>query len=187
MTAQFGIWSTTGLVTWVLPPSVNLLHFNCSKLSNRCKLDPCVHIQYDISDSELALLSPAVLTSTLRVWWTVNTEGMYLYHIQHLQHADMCSRLKLCCWINSNSHMICNILFIDEAHFTHDGVNNTRNSHLWDRDNPHRTVKSNYQHRFSINVWCGVIGDQLIGLYIFLQRLTGDIKPTFCKRTCQHS
>jgi len=30
----------------------------------------------------------------------------------------------------------------------------TRNSHLWDRDNPHGTVESNYQHCFSINVWC---------------------------------
>ena len=38
---------------------------------------------------------------------------MYPYHIQRIQHlepADMCSRLKLCCWINSNSHTIRNIL-----------------------------------------------------------------------------
>jgi len=40
-------------------------------------------------------------------------------------------------------------------------------------------VESNYQHRFSINVWCGVIGDQLIGPYIFQQRLTGDIYANF--------
>ena len=36
--------------------------------------------------------------------------------------------------------MIRNILFTDEAHFTRDGVNNTRNSHLWGRENPHGTV-----------------------------------------------
>ena len=63
------------------------------------------------------------------------------------------------------------------AHFTHDVVNNTRSSYLWDRDNPHGTVESNYQHSFSVNMWCGVIGDQLIGPYIFLKRLTGDIYP----------
>jgi len=28
-------------------------------------------------------------------------------------------------------------------------------------------------------MWCGVIGDQLIGLYIFPQRLTGDIYASF--------
>ena len=65
------------------------------------------------------------------------------------------------------------------AHFTHDVVNSTRSSHLWDRDNPRGTVESNYQRSLSINVWCGVIGDQLIGLYIFLKRVTGDIYPNF--------
>jgi len=75
--------------------------------------------------------------------------------------------------------MIHNILFIGEAHFTRDGVNTTRNAHLWDRDNPHGTVGCSYQHRFSLNVWCGVISDQLIGPYIFLQRLTGDIYANY--------
>jgi len=61
-----------------------------------------------------------------------------------LEPLDMCSPLQLCLWINSNSHMIRNILFTDEALFTRDGVNTTRNSHLWDRDNPQGTVESNY-------------------------------------------
>jgi hypothetical protein len=71
--------------------------------------------------------------------------------------------------------MICNILFTDEAHFTRGGINSTRNPHLWDRDNPHGTVESSYQHCFSVNVWCGVFGDQLIGPYIFPYSLAGDI------------
>jgi len=48
-------------------------------------------------------------------------------------------------------------------------------------DNPRGTVESNYQHRFSINVWCGVIGDQLIDPYIFPQRLTGDNYANFLR------
>ena len=71
------------------------------------------------------------------------------------------------------------ILFSDETNFTCDGVNYTRSSHLWDRDNYRGTVDSNYQHRFSVNVWCDVIGDQLIGPYIFPQHLTGDIYANF--------
>jgi hypothetical protein len=39
---------------------------------------------------------------------------------------------------------------------------NTKNSLLWNDDNPHETVKSNYQHHFSMNMY-----DQLVGLYIF--------------------
>jgi len=83
--------------------------------------------------------------------------------------------LELCRWINSNPHINSKILFTDEAHFTYDGVNCTISSHLWDPDNPDGTVDSNYQHRFSVNVLCGVIGDQLSGPYIFPQYLTGDI------------
>ena len=75
--------------------------------------------------------------------------------------------------------MIRNILFTDEAHFTRDWVNNTRNSYLWDRDNLRGAVETNYQHRFSVNVWCGVSGDQLIGPWMFPQRLTGDIYDKF--------
>ena len=75
--------------------------------------------------------------------------------------------------------MMCNILFTDEPLFPRDGVNNTRNSRLWDHGNPCGTVESNYQHHFSLNVWCGVIGDQLIGLYIFPQCLTVDIYANF--------
>jgi len=74
--------------------------------------------------------------------------------------------------------MIPNILFTDDVHFTRDGVNNTRNSNLWDRDNSHGTVETNCQHRFSVNVCCGVIGDQMTGPYIFPQCLTGDIYAT---------
>jgi len=183
MTATFDVRSTTGLVTRVHPPSSHLLHFNCSKLSNRCKSDPRVHKEYDSSDSELALLIiPAVLTSTLRVWQTLHTEGIDPYHIQRIRHlkpADMCSQLELCHWIISKPHMIRSILFTDKANFTRNGVNNTRNSHLWDCDNPHRTVESNYRHRFSVNMWCGVIGDQLTVLYIFPQCLAGDIYTNF--------
>ena len=46
-------------------------------------------------------------------------------------------------------------------------------------DNPHGTLESNYQHRFSVNVLCGVISDQLIGPYISPQRLTGNIYANF--------
>jgi len=78
------------------------------------------------------------------------------------------------CWFRNSWRVV--------AHFTRDGFNNTRNSHLWDRDNPHGTVESNYQHLFAINVWCGVIGDQLIGPYIYRNIWQVIFTPTFCKR-----
>ena len=68
--------------------------------------------------------------------------------------------------------MIRNILFNDKAHFT---PKKTRNSHLWDRDNPRGTVERINQYLFAVNMWCGVIGEQLIGPYNISQLLTGDI------------
>jgi hypothetical protein len=68
--------------------------------------------------------------------------------------------------------MVRNILFTNKVHFTRDAVNNTRNSHLWNFGNPHGTLKSTCQRRFSVNVGCGVLGDQLIGPYILPQLLT---------------
>jgi len=127
-------------------------------------------------------ISARLCVPRMRVWRMLYTEGIYPYQIQCIQHhepADMCSRLELCRWIHSNSHMIRNILFTSEAHFTRYGVKNTRNSHLWDRDNAHGTVESNYQHLFAINVWWVFISDQLIGPYIFPQHLTGDIYANF--------
>ena len=123
-------------------------------------------------------ISARLCAPHMTVWRKPYTKEFIRYHIQCIQHlepADMCSRLEMCRWINYNPYMNRNILFTDEVHFTRDWVNDTRNSHLWDSDNPHGTVESNYQHRFSVNVWCDVIGDQFTDPYIFPKRLTADI------------
>ena len=65
-------------------------------------------------------------------------------------------------------------MFTDEAQFNRDGVNNTHNSHVWADENPHATVESNFQQRFSVNVWYAVLDDQLIGPFILKGRLTGE-------------
>ena len=39
-------------------------------------------------------------------------------------------------------------------------------------DNPHSTLESNFQQRFSANAWCAVLDDQLIGPFILEGRLT---------------
>ena len=36
------------------------------------------------------------------------------------------------------------------------------------------TVESNFQQRFSVNVWCAVLDDQLIGPFILEGRITGE-------------
>ena len=74
-------------------------------------------MQYDISDSELALeLSPEVQASAMKSGEHYTQKEMYPYRIQRIRHfepTDMCSRLELRRWINSNPHTIRNILFTE--------------------------------------------------------------------------
>jgi len=83
---------------------------------------------------------------------TKHLHPFYIQRIQYLEPADVGSRLDFCHWINSNPHMIRNIFFNDETHFTRDGVNNIRNSRLLYHDHLHTIFESNYQHSFSVNV-----------------------------------
>ena len=98
-----------------------------------------------------------------RVWRTLHAEGTYPYHVQRLQHLGP-----------DDFQLHRHILFTDEAQFNRNGVNNTHNSHVWEDENPHATVESSFQLRFSVNVWCAVLDDQLIGPFILEGRLTGE-------------
>jgi len=66
------------------------------------------------------------------------------------------------------------ILFTDEAQFPRDGINNYHNEHRWFDENPYAMFERNFQHRFSINVWCGTLNDQLFGPFVLDGCLTRD-------------
>jgi len=82
--------------------------------------------------------------------------------------------VDFCKWLNGSRQLHRYTPFTDEAQLNRDGVNNTHNSHVWADGNPHATVESNFQLRFSVNVWCAVLDDQLIGPFILEGRLTGE-------------
>jgi len=110
---------------------------------------------------------------------------MYPYHVQRVQHlgpGDFAERLEFCKWFSGSRELHRYILFTDEWQFIRDGVSNTHNSHMWADENPHANVESNFQQRFSVNVWCAVLDDELIGPFILEGRLTSD----FCRRNCPH-
>jgi hypothetical protein len=55
------------------------------------------------------------------------------------------------------------------------------NVHTWSQDNPHETTVTTFQSRFSVNVWCGVIGDRLIGPIVLENNLRGDTYEVFLR------
>jgi hypothetical protein len=63
----------------------------------------------------------------------------------------------------ANTQVIANILFTDGTGFRRDGIVKFHNTHLWVDDNHHTTVTSRRQHRFSMNIYVGIWGDQNLG------------------------
>lgn len=53
--------------------------------------------------------------------------------------------------------------------------------HYWASENPHwmRTVPN--QHPWSVNVWCGIIGDRVIGPHFFERHLNGEMYTDFLR------
>ena len=115
---------------------------------------------------ELPLTSP----SRMLVWRTLHEENLHPYHdhrVQHLELGDPAQHMDLCHWITAHAQLLSVLLFTDEASFTQDGINNSRNLHTWSHDNPHEISVTKFQMRFSVNVWCSVLGNKLIRPFIF--------------------
>jgi hypothetical protein len=71
------------------------------------------------------------------------------------------------------------VLFTDEATFNREGIFNFHYSHEWRRNNPHIIHEHGHQHRYSANVWAGIVLNQIIGPYILPERLTGNVYRLF--------
>jgi len=122
--------------------------------------------------------------SRMQVWRTLHEEDLHIYHdhrVQHLEPADPARRMDFCHWITAHPQLLSVILFTDEASFTRYGINNSRNLHTWSHDNPHETSVTKFQRRFSVNVWCGLLGNKLIGPFVFDNNLTGNTYEVFLR------
>jgi hypothetical protein len=86
---------------------------------------------------------------------------------------DYAPHVEFCEWLQANLDFLPHILFTDEATFTRDGINNTRNLCTWAYQNPRNITIRSYQHRYSLNVWCGLLGSYLIEWHFFEGHLTG--------------
>lgn len=96
----------------------------------------------------------------------VRSQAIHPYHyrrVQDLRPEDFLPRVQFCRWILNNENVLPNILWSDEATFTRNGAFNMHNTHFWAAENPRVVQRTNFQHRFSINLWAAIIGDQLIG------------------------
>lgn len=92
------------------------------------------------------------------------------YHVhlhQDLHGNDFSDRVTFCRWAQqqllTNPNFFADVLFTDEASFSNKGIVNMRNMHYWSADNPKWLRQVEHQRPWKVNVWCGIIGDTIIG------------------------
>jgi len=104
----------------------------------------------------------------------------HLYHItltHTLSQQDMQLRVQFCDWaqvIRADPSFVYYVMFSDKSTFKNNNKLNRHNCHYWWNVNPfwHRQVDN--QHRWSVNVWCGIINGYLIGPYFFDGNVNGE-------------
>lgn len=94
-----------------------------------------------------------------------------LHVVQGLRPGDAEKRIEFCNWyvtqIRNNRNFGSQIMWTDETCFTNNGLFNRHNVHNWSQENPRLMQETNFQTRFSFNVWCGLLGSRLIGPIIY--------------------
>lgn len=122
----------------------------------------------------------------MTVWEILKTNNLHPYHIQlHQEHGgrDLSNRLDFCEWLmNDNRSFHYKILRTDEAIVKSNGDVNSHNAHYWSRANPHCLRKVKNQHAWIHNVWCCILGGQIIGQHLFDNVLNGPVYIDFLKK-----
>lgn len=137
-------------------------------------------------------ISGQVGVSNRIVWRSLRENQLYPFHeqkVQALQPEDHPLRVNFCRWFLRKHAEFPNfssiVLATDEAIFTRNGINNCHNSHIWAVENPHAVRRTHFQHRFSLNVWAGLVNGQLIGPFVLPNRLDGNAYLFFLENNLQ--
>lgn len=131
-------------------------------------------------------ISQATGISERSVQRILKKNHFHAYHIQlhqELSVADFERRAEFCNWarlkIQEDPMFFSYVLFSDEATFHKNGCVNRHNFHYYSVENPRLMRQIDHQHRWSLNVWGGIIGNTVIGPYFFNGHLNGPMYLDF--------
>jgi len=107
-------------------------------------------------------------------------EKLHDYHytcVQHLREEDYPRRKRFCedflRRVDEDPEFPSRVIFSDESLFTREGIFNSHNMHVWNDKNPRTIRVRNYQIRWKINVWAGIMGTKILGPVILPETLNG--------------
>jgi hypothetical protein len=99
----------------------------------------------------------------------IKRNRLHPYHIQRVQAllpGDYAPRLRFCRemlrWHREDPNFFNKILWTDESSFRRIGIFNIHNLHYYARVNPHVIRNDRFQHQFGVNMWAGIINQQLV-------------------------
>lgn len=141
----------------------------------------------NVSTRRLSVDSGVSQTSVCRI---LQKGKFHPYHIslhQELSNEDFERRLAFCTWahleLEENNRFFENVLWSDEATFRSNGDVNKHNLHYWSLNNPHWLRTVDRQRYWTLNTYCGILDDQIIGPYFFEGNLNGAMYEEFVRNS----
>lgn len=97
--------------------------------------------------------------------------GFHFRKIHDLKEVNAAPRRAFCKWLIT--HPDAAILWTDEALFTCVGLFTRHSEHWWSYRNRHNIEEHKNLENFSVNVWGGIVGNQVLGPYFIEGQLNG--------------
>lgn len=145
------------------------------------------HVEENPSTSTRAI-AHSMRTNHSTVWNVLHEQLLYPFKVQKVQELhprDYDKRVQCARWFLHKEvetlDFLKRVLFTDETTFTREGIVNKKNNHFWAQENPHEIRQQNFQMRFSVNIWAGIVNDTLIGPYMLPNRLNRQTYLTFLR------
>lgn len=139
----------------------------------------------NLSCREISAQTNISKTSVSRI---LKRHHFHPYHIelhQQLYDRDFENRVTFCQWaqnmIVADPNFFDKVLFTDESCFKSNGLVNRHNMHYWAVENPHWMREQDYQNRWSLNVWGGIINNRIVGPFFFDGHLNGETYASFLR------
>ncbi|KAJ8939594.1 hypothetical protein NQ318_010601 [Aromia moschata] len=150
-----------------------------NKLSDDQKLDVMLMLEENHNVSRQTASALNISHSSILRVLTENQRHPYkLVPTNELAEDDFDRRILLCeqmmQMIDDNSLQIDNVLFMDKSTFTLHGHVNCQNCRYWSREKPHWMRELHPQNPEKVNVWAGIIGENIIGPFFIDGNLNGE-------------
>jgi len=109
--------------------------------------------------------------------------------MQNLREKDYPRRKRFCenflRKVDEDPEFPSRVIFSDESLFTREGIINSHNMHMWSDENRRVTRLRNFQVRWKMNVWAGIMGTNILSPISLPEILNGASYKNFWQKIFQ--